>query len=157
MPDVSMSLTDGYSTAGTSGTGLGAVRRLADEFDLYGSARGTVITTRVRARRTKNPQATLLDIAGMSVSKEREPVCGDAWHITIPTARLLRRPTASAMVFRPWRRRVRPSSPSRRKAGFDLVAMLRMVHEGIRHTRAAIDDTLSVGAAELVGEAETVP
>ena len=34
MPDVERSLVDGFSTAGGAGTGLGAVRRLADRFDL---------------------------------------------------------------------------------------------------------------------------
>ena len=33
--DLSASLVDGVSTAGTAGTGLGALRRLADEFDVY--------------------------------------------------------------------------------------------------------------------------
>jgi anti-sigma regulatory factor (Ser/Thr protein kinase) len=35
MPDVARSLVDGHSTAGSSGTGLGAIRRLADDFDIY--------------------------------------------------------------------------------------------------------------------------
>ena len=33
--DLSASLVDGVSTAGTAGTGLGALRRQADEFDVY--------------------------------------------------------------------------------------------------------------------------
>ena len=33
--DVRRSLEDGYSTAGSSGTGLGAIKRLSDSFDLY--------------------------------------------------------------------------------------------------------------------------
>src|SRR5580698_6689616 len=35
MNDVARCLGDGYSTGGTSGTGLGAVRRLYAEFDIY--------------------------------------------------------------------------------------------------------------------------
>src|SRR5690348_7468410 len=34
MADVERCMMDGYSTIGTPGTGLGAVRRLADEFDI---------------------------------------------------------------------------------------------------------------------------
>jgi serine/threonine-protein kinase RsbT len=34
IPDLDMALRDGVSTAGTSGTGLGALRRQADEFDI---------------------------------------------------------------------------------------------------------------------------
>ena len=33
--DLSASLVDGVSTAGTAGTGLGALRRQSDEFDVY--------------------------------------------------------------------------------------------------------------------------
>ena len=33
--DLAASLVDGVSTAGTAGTGLGALRRLSDEFDAY--------------------------------------------------------------------------------------------------------------------------
>lgn len=35
IPDVARSLGDGFSTGGTPGTGLGAVRRLARDFDVY--------------------------------------------------------------------------------------------------------------------------
>ena len=35
LPDVSRSLTDGYSTGGTAGEGFGAVRRLSTEFDIF--------------------------------------------------------------------------------------------------------------------------
>ncbi len=42
--DVAKALQDGYSTAGTPGTGLGAVVRMSDLFDLYSPVRwdGTV-------------------------------------------------------------------------------------------------------------------
>ncbi|HKH83000.1 MAG TPA: ATP-binding protein, partial [Gemmatimonadales bacterium] len=33
--DIERALRDGYSTAGTPGTGLGAVARIADAFDIY--------------------------------------------------------------------------------------------------------------------------
>ena len=35
MRDVAQNLEDGFSTAGSPGTGLGAIVRLADDFDLY--------------------------------------------------------------------------------------------------------------------------
>src|SRR5690349_12012149 len=37
MPNVARCLEDGYSSGGTPGNGLGAVRRLASEFDIYSS------------------------------------------------------------------------------------------------------------------------
>jgi anti-sigma regulatory factor (Ser/Thr protein kinase) len=46
--DRERALRDGFSTAGTSGTGLGAVARLSDWFDLHSSPEhGTVIVSRI--------------------------------------------------------------------------------------------------------------
>ncbi len=48
MADVRCCLVDGYSTAGTLGTGLGIVCRLSDQFDLYSRpGRGTVLMSRI--------------------------------------------------------------------------------------------------------------
>ena len=42
------SLRDGYSTAGTLGTGLGAIQRLSDQFELITTeGKGTAICTRI--------------------------------------------------------------------------------------------------------------
>ena len=50
MSDVGKCLQDGYSTSGTSGTGLGAVRRLSNEFDIYSTPEtGTVVLSRIHA------------------------------------------------------------------------------------------------------------
>jgi len=49
--NVERALQDGYSTAGTPGTGLGAVARVADTFDIYSAAgAGTALLVRVWAR-----------------------------------------------------------------------------------------------------------
>lgn len=49
MQDADGCLADGYSTTGTAGNGLGAVSRLATEFDLYSQpGKGTVIVARIR-------------------------------------------------------------------------------------------------------------
>lgn len=46
--DLSKSLEDGYSTAGSPGTGLGAIQRQADFFEVYSSpGSGTVLMARV--------------------------------------------------------------------------------------------------------------
>jgi anti-sigma regulatory factor (Ser/Thr protein kinase) len=83
MADLARSLRDGYSTAGTSGTGLGAIRRLADEFDLYSRpGAGTVLLARIRrtARTTPNAMATATTGA-ISVAAPGENVCGDGWGV----------------------------------------------------------------------------
>ena len=48
MADVPRCLRDGYSTAGTPGNGLGAVRRLSSDFDVHSTAgAGTVVLSRL--------------------------------------------------------------------------------------------------------------
>jgi anti-sigma regulatory factor (Ser/Thr protein kinase) len=79
IPDVERSLGDGFSTAGTPGTGLGAVRRLAQHFDLHSDVpRGTIVLARVR------PEDAVLSSAdtctgAISLAAPREIVCGDGW------------------------------------------------------------------------------
>ncbi|MGW0927970.1 ATP-binding SpoIIE family protein phosphatase [Streptomyces sp. NPDC002644] len=82
MADVSRSLTDGTSTAGTLGIGLGAISRLADTFRLHSlPGRGTVLTARFWAtaaeRRALASAAPLVD--GLTRTITGEEVCGDAW------------------------------------------------------------------------------
>src|SRR5688500_17370163 len=41
--DVDRCVIDEYSTSGTRGTGLGAISRLASEFDAYSDEKGTIV------------------------------------------------------------------------------------------------------------------
>ena len=77
--NVALSLGDGYSTAGSPGTGLGAVRRSAGEFDLYSQAgKGTVVLARVFAQNRKgSPHEQLVGVVRQA--KPGEVVCGDSW------------------------------------------------------------------------------
>ena len=85
IPDVDRSLRDGFSTGSTPGTGLGAVRRLADDFHLHTAVPdGTIIVARVRAAAAPKPQhAASVVAAGLSVALAGEIVCGDAWAIAL--------------------------------------------------------------------------
>jgi len=75
MGDIARCLTDGYSTAGTPGNGLGAVRRLADEFDVYTApGDGTIVMARFGHGLTPRFGAVCVSMPG-------EVDCGDAWHI----------------------------------------------------------------------------
>ena len=48
MSDINRCMGDGYSTTGTAGTGLGAVRRLSVEFDIHSvPGEGTIVMSRV--------------------------------------------------------------------------------------------------------------
>lgn len=79
--DVERCLRDGYSTSGTPGTGLGAVRRLATEFDIYSRPdAGTVVLARVGAK-CGAPIAQGFQWAALSATAPNELVCGDAWRV----------------------------------------------------------------------------
>jgi anti-sigma regulatory factor (Ser/Thr protein kinase) len=72
--DVDRSLADGYSTAGGSGTGLGAIRRLADRFDLHSAQPGgTVVTASVGTGDAGG------GADGLALAVPPEKVSGDAW------------------------------------------------------------------------------
>ena len=79
--DVTAALQDGFSTAGTNGNGLGAVRRLANYFDVYSvKGRGTCILAEFWSGR-KPHEGEPLAVGAISIPLRGEPVCGDGWAI----------------------------------------------------------------------------
>jgi anti-sigma regulatory factor (Ser/Thr protein kinase) len=76
-------LKDGYSSTGTSGAGLGAIARLADEFDIYSQVgKGTSMVGRLYPSKSGQiePHSTgamHIGTVQMAVRGERE--CGDNW------------------------------------------------------------------------------
>lgn len=80
MADVARCFQDGYSTAGSSGTGLGAVQRLSSEWDIYTvPGKGTALLARVRPDAVSAPPA--VRIGGVSVPMQGEVVCGDDYAV----------------------------------------------------------------------------
>jgi anti-sigma regulatory factor (Ser/Thr protein kinase) len=79
MADVRACLADGYSTAGSAGTGLGAIARQADVFGVYSRpGLGTAILARFTfAASAENAAGT--DIGVVSATYPGETVCGDQW------------------------------------------------------------------------------
>ncbi|MDQ8021391.1 MAG: SpoIIE family protein phosphatase [Moraxellaceae bacterium] len=96
MQNVSQCLTDGYSTAGTMGGGLGAIVRQSDAWDIFSQpGRGTVSHARfwfddrpasssvvpaTRAIRTVRPPAQL-EISGITMPKIGQDISGDCWAV----------------------------------------------------------------------------
>jgi anti-sigma regulatory factor (Ser/Thr protein kinase) len=75
--NISAALADGYSTAGTSGTGLGAIQRISSAFDLYTEAgSGTVLFSEINS---SADEARPLQIAGVAIPFPGETFCGDRW------------------------------------------------------------------------------
>lgn len=77
MADPGACLRDGHSTAGTPGTGLGAVRRLACEFDLMSRpGEGTAVFARIGGISTER-----LQLGAVCLPCRGEQACGDAWAV----------------------------------------------------------------------------
>lgn len=84
MPDVERCLADGYSTAGSAGTGLGAMRRLASVFDIHSvPGRGTAVLVRLRDRRVPRPEPSKFDTGAAWTAAPGELVCGDACAVLV--------------------------------------------------------------------------
>lgn len=75
-------LRDGHSTGGTAGTGLGAVRRQAQTFDIVSWAgRGTGVLARVESKVAGGKSPDLF--GGVAVPMRGEAVCGDAYAMAV--------------------------------------------------------------------------
>lgn len=77
--DLSLAMRDGFSTAGSPGTGLGAVQRLATDFDIHSEVdKGTVILARLRPG-ARAAQAFRWGVVALPAPGET--VCGDSWAV----------------------------------------------------------------------------
>ncbi len=85
MTNIARSLEDGYSSAGSPGTGLGAIVRLSSFFDIFSApGLGTALVARFRAHPSRPAQAGAppvcpFEIGAVSAPKPGEEVSGDAW------------------------------------------------------------------------------
>jgi len=86
---VAQSLRDGFSTAGSPGTGLGAVGRLSALFEIYSAPKaGTALLARFWPHRGA-PDGDPFEIGAVSVPKPGEDVCGDDWAVRTQAGRLV--------------------------------------------------------------------
>lgn len=73
--NVAAAMSDGYSTAGTMGTGLGAMKRLAANFEVFTGPGGTAVLIELGS----SVPAGKIQYAGTALSYPGERFCGDAW------------------------------------------------------------------------------
>ncbi len=79
MDDFAASARDGVSARGTAGTGLGAIQRQSDEFDVYTRPDAGTIIRMVFWNRETGPATSSYEVGAVCVPKEGETVSGDAW------------------------------------------------------------------------------
>jgi anti-sigma regulatory factor (Ser/Thr protein kinase) len=137
--NVAAALRDGYSTAGSPGTGLGAIARLATAFDIHSvPGAGTAVVAQLLARAPAPESGGALDVAAVTAAHPGEELCGDAWAVAQrPTGGMLlvadglgHGPGAHAAA----REAVRLFRESRRS---EPAAVLEALHAGLRATRGA--------------------
>ena len=79
MANPSACMRDGYSTAGSPGTGLGAISRLATRFDIHSTPGGGTAIIAAVAPGRRSEKTDLFEVGGVAVPAPEETACGDAW------------------------------------------------------------------------------
>ena len=129
--DIERSLVDGFSTAGGSGTGLGAVRRLSDRFDVNSATPGGTVVTAAVGGGSSVPSAD-----GLALAVAPETVSGDAWTFCVDgtgTSVLL----ADGLGHGPDAAQASERATAALRPGERVEATLERVHEALRPTRGA--------------------
>ncbi len=83
--DLDACLTDGFSTGGTQGIGLGAVARQTDVFDVYADTRGAVLLARLYPRADRQPTCVTASASTHCTTIRRAATLG-TWRTTVPTS-----------------------------------------------------------------------
>ncbi len=148
--DPARAMADGFSTGGTPGTGMGAVRRLASDFDLHSEPGvGTVLLARVRPEGVRRSRAAFRWGAVM-LCAPGEHECGDAWALALDDTRaaLL---LADGLGHGPQAAEASQAAVAQfAKAPFDALApQLERMHGALRVTRGAAATLALLGADTL--------
>ncbi len=156
MGNVSQCLQDGFSTAGTPGTGLGAIKRQSTVFDIHSMPGvGTVLVAQLWAQ--KNSGSTLpppepLQIGVVNLPKAEQEICGDDWavvHLSTRSLILVADGLGSGILAAEAAREA--VRIFRAKAALNPKIIMEMAHAALRSTRGA-----AVAIAELNRVEKTV-
>lgn len=80
--DLNAALRDGFSTAGTAGSGLGAIKRLSNIFDIYTSpGHGTAVLAEFWPPKKPAHNLPPLEVGVVSIPIKGEDICGDGWGV----------------------------------------------------------------------------
>lgn len=153
--DLEKALTDGYSTAGSGGTGLGAIARLASALDIFTlPGAGTVIAARLESVDGGTTPTSAFETGVVRSAKRGESESGDDWTMTVDE----QRGRAVLMLADGLGHGLAAAEASRRAV--ELAAehstappsqIVAALHRGLRSTRGA-----AVAVAELVASENTL-
>jgi len=136
--DVKACIVDGFSSEGTLGTGLGAIKRMADECEMFSANQiGTVI--HVRIWNAAANALSQLAWGGLSVPKKGQLVSGDKWSMNFQNSEVY------CLLVDGLGHGIEASDASRLavkrfKSNFDLppAPMLKLLHASLRGSRGAV-------------------
>jgi anti-sigma regulatory factor (Ser/Thr protein kinase) len=161
--DLNRAMRDGYSTSGTIGGGLGAIRRIASRFDLYSADSGTILFARVggssepppvarKAAGERNGAAASafgVEVGVIQVPCPGELVSGDSYALAHASGRSVvlvadglghgaDAHAAASLAARVFREHASESP----------VAILERIHDALRPTRGAAAAVLELDRGE---------
>lgn len=140
MANLNECLRDGFSTAGTPGTGLGAVQRASQVFSVYTQpGNGTALLSEVWSSPSESPRTRSWVEGGASVPYPRELVCGDAWAEMTPRPGVVRCVLADGLGHGPYAAEaaVKATEVFLKYPHAGLAVLLDDMHGALRSTRGA--------------------
>ena len=143
--NVAQAMKDGYSTAGTMGGGMGAMRRIASDLEVFTGKHGTVLLLEVG----NAPKPNQLQIAGLAVPYPGERFCGDAWDFHETAERMVVLLTDGLGHGRDASEAAREAVATFRKRHEMAPAeILGFLHDSLKKTRGAVAAVAEIRPAE---------
>jgi anti-sigma regulatory factor (Ser/Thr protein kinase) len=145
--NISLAMSDGYSTAGTMGGGMGAMKRMASVLDVFTGKGGTVLLVQIGHEAAGNH----LEVSGLAVPYPGERYCGDAWtcHRTAErTITLLVDGLGHGMGAAEAAQEA--AETFRRRAEGSPAQILSHVHDALKKTRGAVASVAEIRPREGV-------
>lgn len=151
-------LRDGYSTAGTPGTGLGAVKRTSDLFTIHSQPDvGTAILSEVWAKEPDFRAGRKWHCGVASVAKPGDTICGDSWveyHVRPEMVRLMIADGLGHGEFAA-EASLKAVETLLKFPALEIPALFERMHEALRATRGAAisiaDLDLAAGSVTYAG------
>lgn len=137
---IAEAMSDGFSTAGTMGGGLGAMKRMATKLDIFTERNGTVVMIELTKPGSNETWLNRkLDIAGFAVPYPGERVCGDAWfsHQT-PHRTMILLADGLGHGLGASEAAAEAVSTFRQRADLAAGEILGYIHDALRKTRGAV-------------------
>jgi anti-sigma regulatory factor (Ser/Thr protein kinase) len=135
IPDIARAMCDGFSTAGTMGAGLGAMKRIATTFEIFTGKTGTIVLVELGSSAKKDA----LQFAGMAVPYPGEQICGDGWYcLNVPGRTVLLLVDGLGHGFGAAEAAQEAVAIFRQRVQSRPAQILGYIHDALRKTRGAV-------------------